>query len=102
MNRQVPATTWPVEIEIHEPDAEQTCSRATARLRTHDKALLEGRGEAGCHSRNADIVQVSRQMAAARALTDLAHQLFELAAAQDAAAGGHGREFGASEAGRGL
>ncbi|MDV7084296.1 MULTISPECIES: dsRBD fold-containing protein [Rhodococcus] len=90
VTRPVPATTWPVEIEIHEPDAEQTCSRATARLRTHGKALLEGQGEAGCHSRHADTVQVSRQMAAARALTDLAHQLFELAATQDAAACGRG------------
>ncbi|EID77896.1 hypothetical protein W59_21133 [Rhodococcus opacus RKJ300 = JCM 13270] len=89
VTRPLPATMLPVEIEIYEPDAEPTRSRARARLRTHDKTLLEGRGEASCHSRHGT-VQVSREMAAARALTDLAHQLFELAATEDAAACGRG------------
>lgn len=93
VNRPVPAATWPVEIEVREPDAEQMCSRATARLRSRDRTL-EGHGEAGCRPRHADTVQVSRQMAAARALTDLAHQLFELAATQDAAACGTGTHPG--------
>ncbi|MFD7006179.1 dsRBD fold-containing protein [Rhodococcus sp. JVH1] len=89
VNRPVPSTVWPVDVEIHEHDAEQTRSLATARLHTRD-ATLEGQGEAPCRSRHAGTVQVSRQLATARALTDLAHQLFELAAAQDAAARGRG------------
>ncbi|MFC9555274.1 dsRBD fold-containing protein [Rhodococcus sp. NPDC056960] len=93
VSRPVPAATWPVEIEIHEHDAEKSCSQATARLRTRDKTL-EGHGEAGCRSRHADTVQVSRQLAAARALADLAHQLFELASTQDAAAVAHRRTLG--------
>ncbi|PBC40058.1 DUF1876 domain-containing protein [Rhodococcus sp. ACS1] len=99
MSRPIPATSWPVEIEIRETDAEPTCSRATARLHTRDETI-EGQGEAGCRSRHADTVQVSRQMAAARALTDLAHQLFELAATDDAAACAHGHR--ARETGCGL
>lgn len=37
VTRPLPATMLPVEIEIYEPDAEPTRSRARARLRTHDK-----------------------------------------------------------------
>ncbi len=75
-----------------------TCSRATARLHTRDETI-EGQGEAGCRSRHADTVQVSRQMAAARALTDLAHQLFELAATDDAAACAHGHRLAKPDVG---
>ncbi|MDT2007594.1 DUF1876 domain-containing protein [Rhodococcus opacus] len=100
VNRPVAATTWPVEIAIREPDAEHACSTATARLLTRDKTVLEGKGLAECRSRNADVVEISRSMAAARALSDLAHQLFEVAATHEAMTCTHGHELDGPGAGR--
>ena len=64
---------WSIELFLVEDDGR---TRATARLHTRDTQLT-GVGHARCNPRDADIPEIGEELAAARALNDLAHKLFD-------------------------
>lgn len=68
--------TWRLGIHIDEHD-DQT--RARAHLVTDDNELT-GHGVARLNPRDADVPEIGDELAAARALSDLAHQLLDAAA----------------------
>ncbi len=70
--------SWPVEISLHEEDGK---TRAEARL-TKDGADMIGHGLARRNPDDPDVTQIGEEIAAARALSDLAHQLLSAAAGQ--------------------
>jgi hypothetical protein len=70
--------SWPVEISLHEEDRE---TRAEARL-IKDRMGMVGRGLARCNPDDQEVTQIGEEIAAARALSDLAHQLLSDAAGQ--------------------
>jgi len=70
--------SWQVEISIHE-DGGRT--RAEARL-TKDGAGMMGHGLARRNPDDQEVTQIGEEIAAARALSDLAHQLLSDAAGQ--------------------
>lgn len=72
------AGTWPVEISLHEDDGQ---TRAEARL-ARDGAGMTGHGLARRHPGDREVTQIGEEIAAARALSDLAHQLLSDAAGQ--------------------
>lgn len=74
------ATTkrWNVEINIDEHNGS---TRAEARLETGDTTQLTGAGTARRNPRDAEIPEIGDELAASRALSDLAHQLLDAAAA---------------------
>jgi hypothetical protein len=69
---------WPVEISLHEEDGK---TRAEARLAKHGDAMI-GRGLARRNPDDQGVTQIGEEIAAARALSDLAHQLLSDAAGQ--------------------
>ena len=68
--------SWPVEISLHE---EHGKTRAEARL-TRDGVGMTGHGLARRNPDDREVTQVGEEIAAARALSDLAHQLLSDAA----------------------
>jgi hypothetical protein len=70
--------SWPVEISVHEEDGK---TRAEARL-TRDGVGMTGHGLARRNPDDREVTQVGEEIAAARALSDLAHQLLSDAAGQ--------------------
>ncbi|MGY4769683.1 DUF1876 domain-containing protein [Kribbella sp. CWNU-51] len=70
---------WSVEIFIDEHEDERT-THAEARLHTDDKTQLVGRGTAHRNPNDADIAEIGDELAAARALSNLAHELLDAAA----------------------
>jgi hypothetical protein len=70
---------WSVEIFIDEHEDERT-TRAEARLHTNDKTQLVGRGTARRNPNDTDIAEIGDELAVARALSDLAHELLDAAA----------------------
>ena len=68
--------SWPVEISLHEEDGK---TRAEARL-TRDGVGMTGHGLARRNPDDREVTQVGEEIAAARALSDLAHQLLSDAA----------------------
>jgi hypothetical protein len=71
--------SWPVEISLHEDDGQ---TRAEARL-ARDGIGMIGRGLARRNPGDREVMQVGEEIAAARALSDLAHhQLLSDAAGQ--------------------
>ncbi len=70
--------SWPVEISLHEEDSE---TRAEARL-TKDGVGMVGHGVARRNPGDQEVTQIGEEIAAARALSDLAHQLLSDAAGQ--------------------
>jgi hypothetical protein len=70
--------SWPVEISLHEDDGQ---TRAEARL-ARDGVGMIGRGLARRDPGDREVMQVGEEIAAARALSDLAHQLLSDAAGQ--------------------
>ncbi|MDH6291030.1 DUF1876 domain-containing protein [Rhodococcus sp. NM-2] len=83
---------WSVEIVIDEHDADEGGSRtrAQARLRTRDTHTLVGVGLARRNPADTEIPEIGDELATARALADLAHQLIELTAS-DVEAATHSR-----------
>jgi hypothetical protein len=84
------ASKWAVTVYLEDHD-EQT--RARARLETGQTAagsVLEGVGHARRNPRDRDVPEIGRELATARALSDLAHKLFE-ATVDDIAAITHSR-----------
>ena len=74
------ATTkrWNVEIFIDEHDGQ---TRAEARLQTVDATHLVGTGTARRNPRDVEVPEIGDELAASRALSELAHQLLDAAAA---------------------
>lgn len=70
--------SWPVEILLQE---EGRKTRAEARL-TKDGAGMTGHGLARRNPDDREVTQIGEAIAAARALSDLAHQLLSDAAGQ--------------------
>lgn len=75
---------WTVDIVIDE-HAEERTTRAEARLRTDEASELVGHGAARRNPRDNEVPEIGDELAAARALSDLAHRLLQ-AAADDVAA----------------
>lgn len=75
------AKRWTVDLYLTEHSGEQTSvTHAEARLHTQDKTDLRGHGEARRHPGDVDVPEIGDELAAARALSDLAHQLLHSAA----------------------
>lgn len=72
---------WMVEIFIDEHDDERR-TYAEARLHSGDATDLRGIGSAHRHPRDHEVPEIGDELATARALSDLSHQLL-LAAAAD-------------------
>ena len=70
--------SWPVEVSLVEEDGQ---TRAEARL-TRNGVGLTGHGLARRNPDDQEVTQIGEQIAAARALSDLAHQLLSDAAGQ--------------------
>ncbi len=70
--------SWSVNIVI---DEHENQTRATARLRAENRAELEGVGLARLNPMDSDVPEIGDELATARALADLAHQLIEVTAA---------------------
>jgi hypothetical protein len=70
--------SWPVEIYLHEEDGK---TLAEARL-TRDGVGITGHGLARRNPDDQEVTQIGEEIAAARALSDLAHQLLSDAAGQ--------------------
>ena len=84
------ASQWVVTVFLEDHD-DQT--RARARLTTGGTAAgsgVEGVGHARRNPRDRDVPEIGRELATARALSDLAHKLFE-ATVDDIAAVTHSR-----------
>jgi hypothetical protein len=75
------AKHWTVDIHLTEhSDEDVVRTHAEARLHAQDAIDLRGRGEARKHPNDADVPEIGDELAAARALSDLAHQLLHAAA----------------------
>ena len=71
------AKKWSVELLIDEHDGR---TRAEARLHTQDPTHLVGIGTARLNPADRDVPEIGDELAASRALADLAHQLLDAAA----------------------
>jgi hypothetical protein len=68
---------WRVEIQIDEHEGR---TRALARLHNRDETGLIGVGLARLNPADRDVPEIGDELAVARALSDLGHQLLEAAA----------------------
>ncbi|WP_112273743.1 DUF1876 domain-containing protein [Lentzea terrae] len=71
------AKKWSVELLIDEHEGR---TRAEARLHTQDPTHLVGIGTARLNPADRDVPEIGDELAASRALADLAHQLLDAAA----------------------
>jgi hypothetical protein len=69
---------WSVEVYLDEEDGE---THAEARLVARDTEKVRGQGRARCNPADWDVPEIGAELAASRALSDLAHRLLDLAAA---------------------
>jgi Rv2632c-like len=69
--------SWSVQIDLGEHDG---MTRAVARLHTGDRTSLTGTGAARLNPADRDVPEIGDELAAARALSELAHALLEAAA----------------------
>jgi Domain of unknown function (DUF1876) len=65
--------SWPVEISLHEQDGK---TQAVARLTNQDLGMI-GHGLARRNPHDQEVTQIGEEIAAARALCDLARQLLD-------------------------
>jgi hypothetical protein len=72
--------TWTVEITIDEHEDERR-TRAVAVLRTEARPRVRGEGVARRSPRDREVPEIGDELAAARALADLAYQLLDVTAA---------------------
>jgi hypothetical protein len=70
---------WSVDIFLDEHEDERT-TNAEARLHTNDKTFLVGHGAAHRNPDDSEIAEIGDELAVARALSDLAHQVLDAAA----------------------
>jgi hypothetical protein len=68
---------WAVEIHIDEHEGR---TRALARLHNRDETSLVGLGLARLNPADRDVPEIGDELAVARALSDLGHQLLDVAA----------------------
>lgn len=68
--------TWSVEVLIGERDGQ---THAEARLRTKDDTHLTAVGRARLRPTDRDVPEIGAELATARALADLSHQLLQAA-----------------------
>lgn len=68
--------TWHVEIFIGERDGQ---THASARLTPNDEVSLTGSGTARLNPTDRDVPEIGDELAVARALSDLAHNLLHAA-----------------------
>lgn len=73
------AKHWTVDVYIDEHEDERR-TRAQARLVTGNTTRLTGTGVAQRSPRDREVPEIGDELAAARALSDLAHNLLEAAA----------------------
>jgi uncharacterized protein DUF1876 len=73
------AKRWTVEIFLDEHD-DRRRTRAEARLHTQDRTHLVGSGTARRHPGDPNIPEIGDEIAAARALFALGHELLQAAA----------------------
>jgi len=78
-------TRWTVTISLVEEDA---VTKADAVLHADDRERLRGHGTARRNPRDPSVPEIGDELAAARALSDLAHRLLEAAVADIEAATG--------------
>lgn len=71
------AKTWHVEVHLDEHDGR---TRARAKLLTRDGTRLTGVGLARLNPADTDVPEIGDELAAARALADLAHALLNTTA----------------------
>jgi hypothetical protein len=71
------ASTWWVEVFVGENDGVST---ASATLHTRDRNRVSAHGTARLNPLDRDVPEIGYELATARALSALAHQLLELAA----------------------
>ncbi|MEU4424780.1 dsRBD fold-containing protein [Actinoplanes sp. NPDC024001] len=71
--------TWSVEINIDENEDERR-THAVALLRTAARPQVRGEGFARRSPRDHEVPEIGDELAAARALADLAYQLLDVAA----------------------
>ena len=76
---------WSIDIVIDEHEGR---TRAEARLHTHDDTHLRGVGFATRNPKDKDVPEIGEELAVARALSELAHELLQ-ATADDIAASLH-------------
>jgi hypothetical protein len=69
--------SWVVQIDLGEHDGQ---TRAVARLHTGDRTLLTGAGWARLNPADPNVPEIGDELAAARALSQLAHTLLDAAA----------------------
>lgn len=69
--------TWHVDIFIGEHEGR---THAEARLRPGEKVTMTGTGTARLNPADRDVPEIGDELAAARALSDLAHRLLHAAA----------------------
>lgn len=65
--------TWNVIVYL---DEQENQIKARAKLTTHDTEVV-GEGTARCHPRLRSAPEIGDELATSRALSDLAHKLFE-------------------------
>ncbi len=70
---------WPVDITLHEEGRE---TRADARLTRNDGIRMSGHGVARRNPDDRAVTEIGEEIAAARALSDLAHKLLSSAAGE--------------------
>lgn len=71
--------TWTVEVFIDEHDDERR-THAEAHLHTRDRTNLKGEGVAMRRPGDTEVPEIGDELAVARALADLSHQLLTAAA----------------------
>jgi hypothetical protein len=74
---ELAAKSWSVRIDLGEHEG---TTRAIAHLRTGDQTSLTGTGTARLNPAEANVPEIGDELAAARALSDLAHALLDAAA----------------------
>ena len=75
----VPPAGWNVEIQFEE---DESLTTAASLLRLTDGTEIQGRGQARRNPADPAQPQIGEEIAAARALSDLVHQLLDKAAAE--------------------
>jgi hypothetical protein len=75
----VPPVGWDVEIQFEE---DESLTSAASVLKLPDGSELQGRGQARRNPADPAQPRIGEEIAAARALSDLVHQLLERAAAE--------------------
>lgn len=82
----IAAKHWTVDIHLSETsgqdfeDGETVRTSAEAQLHVRDDTSISGWGHARKNPRDRDVPEIGDELAAARALSDLAHHLLELVA----------------------